>query len=82
MLFGTSSRVPASQACPLLAIAAYSAPSTATERSASSRMMLGPLPPSSRVTRLMVPAAWLRMDLPTAVDPVKATLRTSGWPLR
>ena len=57
MLLGTSSRVPASQAWPLLAIAANSDPSTATERSASSRMMFGPLPPSSRVTRLMVSAA-------------------------
>ena len=40
--------------------------------------MLGLLPPSSSDTRLSVPAASRWMSLPTAVEPVKAILSTSG----
>ena len=48
-------------------------------RSASLRMICGPLPPSSSVTRFRVSAADRRIDLPAAVEPVKVTLATSGW---
>ena len=40
--------------------------------------MLAALPPSSRVTFLSVPATDLAIALPTSVEPVKATLSTSG----
>ena len=36
------------------------------------------LPPSSSVTRLIVPAALRTISTPTSVDPVKPTLATSG----
>ena len=50
--------------------------STATSRSASSQMIKGDLPPSSRVTgfKLLLAAASI-MSLPTSVDPVKATYK-------
>src|SRR5450830_444994 len=55
------------------------APSTAWSMSASSRMMLADLPPSSRVT-FFTPSDAIRMiSRPTSVLPVKATLSTSGW---
>ena len=41
--------------------------------------MLALLPPSSSVTRFSVSAAHRMMCLPTAVDPVKPILATSGW---
>ena len=41
--------------------------------------MLAALPPSSRVTRLSVPATALAISRPTSVEPVNATLSTSGW---
>ena len=37
------------------------------------------LPPSSSVTRFSVSVAFRLMILPTSVEPVKATLSTSGW---
>src|SRR6202044_883269 len=40
--------------------------------------MLGDLPPSSSVTRLTVSAASFTIILPTAAEPVKAILLTSG----
>jgi hypothetical protein len=51
---------------------------TAASRSASGRMIFGPLPPSSRVTRFIVSAAVRMMARPTAVEPVKVTLAISG----
>src|SRR2546425_1322583 len=50
----TKRRVPDSQACPWWKKQPKSEPSIAISRSASSRMMLADLPPSSRVTFLMV----------------------------
>ena len=44
--------------------------------------MFGDLPPSSRVTRLMVSAAPRMMSRPTSVEPVKEILATSGWATR
>src|SRR2546426_1109707 len=46
--------------------------------SASGRMMLGDLPPSSSVTRLSARPALAPISRPTAVEPVKATLSTSA----
>src|SRR5574341_1475669 len=55
------------------------APRTAALRSASAKMMLGLLPPSSSVTRLFVSAAIRMIWRPTSVDPVNEILSTSGW---
>ena len=50
--------------------------------SASSRMMLALLPPSSRVT-LLTPGEASSLTLtPALVEPVKLTMSTSGWLLR
>ncbi len=57
-------------------------PSTAWSSGASSNTMLAALPPSSRVSALSVPATPLAMRLPTSVEPVNATLSTSGWVTR
>ena len=43
------------------------------------RSMLALLPPSSRVQRFTWSAQPAMIFLPTAVEPVKPTLRTSGW---
>jgi hypothetical protein len=53
--------------------------------SASAKTTLADLPPSSSVTRLIVPAADSAIRRPTSVEPVKAILATSGcstsrWP--
>ncbi len=55
------------------------AAAAAASRSASAKTMLALLPPSSRVTRLSWSAALRMIPWPTSVDPVKQTLRTSGW---
>ena len=55
------------------------APSTASSRSASSRMMLADLPPSSSVTFFTVSDAIRMISAPTTVLPVNAILSTSGW---
>src|SRR5664279_838139 len=57
-------------------------PSTAWSRGASSKTMLAALPPSSRVSALPWPAMPWAIFRPTAVEPVKATLSTSGWVTR
>ena len=54
-------------------------PEMARSMSASGKTIAGDLPPSSSDTRLRLPAAALTMSLPTSVEPVKATLSTSGW---
>src|SRR5918993_812328 len=59
-------------------LTAIGAEAAAFSRSASAKMTLADLPPSSSVTRFMVPAAPDMMPLPTSVEPVKATLATSG----
>src|ERR1700733_2502355 len=55
-----------------------SAPSIAASKSASAKKMLGDFPPSSSVTRFTVSAASFTIILPTAAEPVKAILLTSG----
>jgi hypothetical protein len=54
-------------------------PSTAWSTGASSKTTLAALPPSSRVTFLCDPATDFAIARPTAVEPVNATLSTSGW---
>ena len=53
-------------------------PSMAWSIGASAKTMLAALPPSSRVSFFFVPAIAFWMRLPTSVDPVNATLSTSG----
>ncbi len=57
-------------------------PSTAWSIGASSKTMFAPLPPSSSVSFLRVPATVRAISLPTAVEPVNATLFTSGCATR
>src|SRR5436190_1995989 len=56
----------------------WNEPFTAASRSASGRMMLGLLPPSSSVTRLSVCAALAAISRPTAVEPVNAIFAMPG----
>ena len=53
-------------------------PSTARSMSASSKMTIGPLPPSSSITCL--PAARRATERPVSVEPTKPTPAVSGWP--
>ena len=53
--------------------------SAASSRSASGKTTCGFLPPSSSDTFFSVPAAASTIRLPTAVEPVKVTMSTSGW---
>ena len=57
---------------------AHGAAAAAASTSASANTRFGDLPPSSSVTRLIVAAAPAAIDRPTAVEPVNATLATSG----
>ena len=50
----------------------------AASRSTSPKTTFGDLPPSSSETFFRLPAAACRISLPTSVEPVKATLSTSG----
>ena len=50
-----------------------------SSRSASGRMMLGLLPPSSSVTRFSARPHLAPISRPTTVEPVNATLSTPGW---
>ena len=68
----------AQQSWPALPNTAIGAAAAARSRSASPNTTLADLPPSSRVTRLMVPAAPAAIPRPTSVDPVKAIFATSG----
>jgi len=53
---------------------------TAKSISASFKIILGDLPPNSKVTLLIFGKLDLAIiSLPTAVDPVKETLSTNGW---
>jgi hypothetical protein len=75
----TRRREPAQQVWPWLKKMACTMPSTAASWSAESNTTTGDLPPSSSVIFLPVPAVSLRRKRPTLVEPVKATLATSGW---
>ena len=76
---GTSMRVGALHDWPEFIITEATPPPTARAKSASSRMMLGLLPPSSWWTRLTVGAAFLATSMPARVEPVNETMSTSGW---
>src|SRR5580700_10298907 len=76
---GTSIRLGALQDWPeFVHIPAMSRATTAS-RSASSRMMLADLPPSSWAMRLTVGAATLATSMPARVDPVNDSMSMSGW---
>mmetsp|Transcript_27102 Transcript_27102/g.48884 ORF Transcript_27102/g.48884 Transcript_27102/m.48884 type:complete len:247 (-) Transcript_27102:502-1242(-) len=75
----TKMRVPAQQTWPWLAKTPIAAQATASSRSASPKMIVGDLPPSSNVTFFrFVSAAMVWIRRPVAVEPVKATLWTPG----
>ncbi len=74
----TRNRSPAVQLCPAHRYAASSAASAASPRSASARMTIGPLPPSSSTWAL--PAARAATDAPVATDPMNPTPATPGCP--
>src|SRR5688572_23622801 len=71
-------RLAHTQVWPALRYLEAIAPLTAASRSASSNTMNGALPPSSRDTFFTVPAHCDINSLPTSVEPVKLSLRTSG----
>src|SRR5438552_8954003 len=66
------------QVWPVFLYLEASAPSTAASRSASSKTMKGALPPSSIEVFFTVFEHCSSSILPTAVEPVNVTLRTSG----
>jgi hypothetical protein len=72
----------AQQSWPALPKTAAGAAAAAASMSASAKTTFADLPPSSSVTRLIVPAAPAAMPRPTSVEPVKATLATSGCSTR
>src|SRR5258708_13691036 len=75
---GVRRRVGASEDWPVLRRRPRAPSVTAFSRSASSRIMLADLPPSSWVTRFTVGAAAEATATPARVDPVKETIATSG----
>src|SRR5579863_4171418 len=75
---GTSIRVGALQDCPVLRKHSCTPCLTALPKSASSRMMLADLPPSSCVTRFTVGAAAVATATPARVEPVNEIMATSG----
>src|SRR5262249_56903336 len=74
----TSMRVGALHDCPLLRKQPRTPALTTPSRSASSRMMLADLPPSSCVTRLTLAAAAIATATPARVDPVNDIMSTPG----
>ena len=67
------------QVCPVAPKIPASAPTTARSTSASAKMMLGDLPPSSSVTGRRLRPAIAAISRPTAALPVKLTLSTPAW---
>src|SRR5258706_10978635 len=72
------SRFAQTQVWPVFLYLEARAPSTAASRSASSKTMKGALPPSSIEVFFTVFEHCSRRILPTAVEPVKVSLRTIG----
>ena len=68
----------AQQSWPALSKTAYGADAAACSMSASPKITLADFPPSSRVTRLIVPAAPCITSFPTSVEPVNPIFATSG----
>src|SRR5512139_2088665 len=75
---GTSMRVHDAQVWPLLMNAWFRLARTAFSKSASSRITLADLPPSSSDTFFTVFAASSATRRPAAVEPVNETMSTSG----
>src|SRR4051794_13302171 len=73
----TRIRERAQQSWPALPKTAYGACAAARSRSASAKTTFADFPPSSSVTRLIVPAAACITPRPTSVEPVKPTFATS-----
>ncbi len=78
---GTSIRVGALQDWPEFLKQCIVPPVTAFGKSASSRMMLADLPPSSWLTRFTVGAARLATSMPARVEPVNEIMSRSGCAL-
>ena len=74
----TRMRERAQQSCPALPNTATGAAAAAFCMSASAKITFADLPPSSSVTRLIVPAAPWAIPRPTPVEPVNAIFATSG----
>src|SRR5207244_3699030 len=72
----------AQQSWPALSKTAYGATAAACSRSASAKITFADLPPSSSVTRLIVPAAPCMTLRPTSVEPVKPIFATCGCSTR
>src|SRR5262252_3472942 len=72
-------RLAQTQVWPVLRYLLAIAPVTAASRSASSNTMNGAFPPSSILVFLIVGAHCASSLAPTSVDPVKVSLRTSGF---
>ena len=72
----------AQQSWPALPNIPAGAAAAAASRSASAKITFADLPPSSSVTRLIVCAAAAAIRRPTSVEPVNATLATSGCSTR
>ncbi len=78
----TRIRERAQQSWPALPNTAIGAAAAAASRSASAKITLADLPPSSSVTRLIVCAALAAIERPTSVEPVNAIFATSGCSTR
>src|SRR5262249_48093457 len=76
--FSTYRREPGHQHCPELKKIGLAEPAIAESRSTSPKTTFGDLPPNSRETFFKLPEAACRISFPTSVEPVKATLSTSG----
>ncbi len=72
-------RVGALQVWPELCMQPSVPEATTLWTSTSPNTMLADLPPSSSETRLIVGAAAAATTPPTAVEPVRETMSTSGW---
>ena len=79
---GTSMRVGALHDWPLFMKQLRTPPFTERSRSASSRMMLADLPPSSCATRFTVSAAFFATWTPARVEPVNDTMSMPGCEAR
>lgn len=75
VFFWTKIREPAQHTCPWFLKITVAELLTANSMLASSKIMFGDLPPSSKETRFKLLAAACKISLPTEVEPVKAMSR-------
>ena len=78
----TRIRLRAQQSWPVLSKTLYGEEAAKASMSASAKTMFGLLPPSSRLTFLIVPAASRMISWPVVVSPVNAILPTPGCAAR